>query len=204
MQASLRAAQVRSQLDGVVVDNPRARQAHKVFDFLIAHGEHQGAQAKRCVLLVGPSQSGKSTILRPYVERRNTPEQLEAGKIPVLFVDLKPAIITKGLAQNTLDALGRQRVHRRFDERQRERAAVPRGPAADPGRVPPHPEHREPQDRLAGGRDHQAVPDRGLILSPGIADAAPQVRSPTDADSAASQPCNPANLSLVTSLSRAD
>ncbi len=107
MQAALYAAQVRSQLDRIVVDNPRARQAHQVFDFLIAHGEHQGQDSKRCVLLVGPSQSGKSTILRPYVERRNTPELLQTGKIPVLFVDLKPAITTKGLAQNILDALGR-------------------------------------------------------------------------------------------------
>ena len=104
---TLEAARVRSELDAIVVDNPRARQAHDVFDFLVAHGEHQGSAPKRCVLLSGPSQSGKSTILKPYVERRNTPERLEAGEIPVLFVDLKPAITTKGLAQSILEAIAR-------------------------------------------------------------------------------------------------
>ena len=86
----LEAARVRSALDTIVVDNPRARQAHEVFDFLIAHGEHQGSAPKRCVLLSGPSQSGKSTILKPYVAQRNTPERLDAGEIPVLFVDSSP------------------------------------------------------------------------------------------------------------------
>lgn len=104
---ALQAARVRSELDAILVDNPRARHAHGVFDFLIAHGEHQGSEPKRCVLLSGPSQSGKSTILKPYVARRNTPEALEAGRIPVLFVELKPAITTKGLAQNILEAIAR-------------------------------------------------------------------------------------------------
>ena len=54
--AVVRAARVRSELDAIVVDNPRARQAHDVFDFLVAHGEHQGSAPKRCVLLSGPSQ----------------------------------------------------------------------------------------------------------------------------------------------------
>ncbi len=104
-----RAAAVRAALDAVVVDNPRARQAHSVFDFLVAHGQSAAATQgpRRCVLLVGPSQSGKSTILKPYVAKRNTPERLEAGEISVLFVDLKPAITTKGLAQNILDAIAR-------------------------------------------------------------------------------------------------
>ena len=107
MNAALEAARVRSELDAIVVDNPRARRAHQVFDFLIAHGEHQGSAPKRCVLLTGPSQSGKSTILKPYVARWNTPAALKALEIPVLFVDLKPAITTKGLAQNILDAIAR-------------------------------------------------------------------------------------------------
>ena len=100
-------AHVRARLDAIVVDNPRARQAHQVFDFLIAHGQAQGAEPKRCVLLVGPSQSGKSTILKPYVTGRNTAEALERGEIPVLFVELRPAITTKGLAQTILEAIER-------------------------------------------------------------------------------------------------
>ena len=101
------AARVRARLDAVLIDNPRARHAHGVFDFLREHGRLQPGGAKRCVLLTGPSQSGKSTILKPYVARLNTPKALEMGRIPVLFVDIKPAITTKGLAQNILDAIGR-------------------------------------------------------------------------------------------------
>lgn len=101
------AAMIRSRLDAIVVDYPRAREAFRVFDFLIEHGEHQGREPKRCVLLVGPSQSGKSTILKQYVSGWNNDEALAAGQIPVLLVDLKPAITTKGLAQNILDAIAR-------------------------------------------------------------------------------------------------
>lgn len=103
----LAAARLRAKLDAVLVDNPRARHAHAVFDFLVEHGRAQAGGPTRCVLLSGPSQSGKSTILKPYVAARNTPEALESGRIPVLFVDLKPAITTKGLAQNILDAMAR-------------------------------------------------------------------------------------------------
>ena len=103
----LTAARVRAQLDAILIDNPRARHAHGVFDFLREHGRLQPGGAKRCVLLTGPSQSGKSTILKPYAAKLNTEEALAANRIPVLHVDLKPAITTKGLAQNILDAIGR-------------------------------------------------------------------------------------------------
>ena len=106
-EAHLASARLRSALDAILVDNPRARHAHAVFDFLVEHGRAQAGGPTRCVLLSGPSQSGKSTILKPYVAQRNTPAAQEAGRIPVLFVDLKPAITTKGLAQNILDAMAR-------------------------------------------------------------------------------------------------
>ena len=107
MSAQLESARVRAALDAIVVPNPRAERAHAVFDFLVEHGRLQAGRPTRCVLLTGPSQSGKSTILKPYVARLNTAQALEAGRIPVLFVDLKPAITTKGLAQNILDAMAR-------------------------------------------------------------------------------------------------
>ena len=108
MSAShLAAARLRAKLDAVLVDNLRVRHAHAVFDFLVEHGRAQAGGPTRCVLLTGPSQSGKSTILKPYAAARNTPQALDAGRIPVLLVDLKPAITTKGLAQNILDAMAR-------------------------------------------------------------------------------------------------
>ena len=102
----LHIGKVRSDLDRIVVDNPRARQAHAQFDFLVAHGDQQGDGPKRCALLVGPPQSGKTTIITSYSERRNTKEKLSADEIPVLVVSLRANISTKGLAQNILEKIG--------------------------------------------------------------------------------------------------
>jgi hypothetical protein len=99
-------ARVRSELDAIVVDNPRAREAHARFEFLMAHGEHQGAGPKRSTLLVGPSQSGKTTILTSFEQAKNTREKLAQGEIPVLLVPLRANITTKGLAQNILAKMG--------------------------------------------------------------------------------------------------
>jgi hypothetical protein len=96
---------VRAALDAIVVDNPRAQEAHERFRYLIAHGKAQGPGAKRGQLLVGPSQSGKSTIISTFADTRNTPARLEAGEVPVLNVTLRANISTKGLAQNILQRL---------------------------------------------------------------------------------------------------
>lgn len=97
---------VRSAMDSVVVDNPRAVQVRERFDYLIAHGQAQGPKGtRRGQLLVGPSQSGKSTIINSYVEMLNTPERILAGEIPVLDVTLRANISTKGLGQNILQRI---------------------------------------------------------------------------------------------------
>ena len=97
---------VRSAMDSVVVDNPRAVQVRERFDYLIAHGQAQGSTGtRRGQLLVCPSQSGKSTIINSYVETLNTPERILAGEVPVLDVTLRANISTKGLAQNILQRL---------------------------------------------------------------------------------------------------
>lgn len=95
----------RAALDAIVVDNPRAQQAHDRFSYLIAHGKAQGAGPKRGQLLVGPSQSGKSTIINTFADALNTPDRIETGEIPVLNVTLRANISTKGLAQNILERL---------------------------------------------------------------------------------------------------
>lgn len=99
-------AKIRSALDSIVVDNPRAAEAHACFEFLMAHGEHQGHGPKRSVLLVGPSQSGKTTILSAFEASKNTPEKIAEHEIPVLLVSLRANITTKGLAQNILEKIG--------------------------------------------------------------------------------------------------
>lgn len=96
----------RSAMDAIVVDNPRAAQVRDRFDYLIAHGQAQGATGtRRGQLLVGPSQSGKSTIINAYAKALNTPERIAAGEVPVLDVTLRANISTKGLAQNMLQRI---------------------------------------------------------------------------------------------------
>ena len=58
------AGRVRSQLDKIVIDNPREDDALLIFDRLRAHAKEQGLGPKRCVQMIGPPQSGKSTIIR--------------------------------------------------------------------------------------------------------------------------------------------
>jgi hypothetical protein len=105
-QTARHIGKVRSDLDQIVVDNPRAQQAHALFEYLIAHGQQQGTGPKRCALLVGPSQSGKTTIIQSFAERKNTAEKLGNDEIPILVVPLRANISTKGLAQNILEKIG--------------------------------------------------------------------------------------------------
>ncbi len=99
------AARIRADLDAIVIENPRASAAHGVFDYLIEHSERYSTGGKRCVLMTGPTQSGKSTIIESYAARLNTPDLREKRQIPVLHVVLEANISRKGLAQNILEAL---------------------------------------------------------------------------------------------------
>lgn len=99
------AASRRALADSVVIDNPRARVAHATFDFLVEHGKLRASGSKRAVLLAAPSQTGKSTILNSYAERKNTPAARKQRRIPVLVVTLEANVTRKGLAQNILEAM---------------------------------------------------------------------------------------------------
>lgn len=99
------AAQRRAVADGIVIDNPRARQAHEVFDFLVEHGKMRSSASKHAVFMVAPSQTGKSTIINTYTDRKNTPKALEERRIPVLMVTLDANVTRKGLAENILEAI---------------------------------------------------------------------------------------------------
>lgn len=99
------AAQRRAVADGIVIDNPRARRAHQVFDFLVEHGKLRASDSKQAVLMAAPSQTGKSTIINTYAARKNTPEALEERRIPVLVVTLDANVTRKGLAENILEAI---------------------------------------------------------------------------------------------------
>lgn len=93
-----------ARADALTIGNPRAERAHQTFDMMRAQREQGSDRGLRGFLIVGPTQSGKSKILRTYQERANTAEALEAGRIPVLMVTLTANQTRKGLAQDILRA----------------------------------------------------------------------------------------------------
>ncbi|WP_296597996.1 TniB family NTP-binding protein [Phenylobacterium sp.] len=98
------AAQRRALLDGIFVETPRTNQAHQKFHYLMEHAAVTPA-CKLAVLLIAPSQSGKSKLIESFASTLNTPELLAARKIPVLHVTLHAEVTRKGLAQDILLAL---------------------------------------------------------------------------------------------------
>jgi hypothetical protein len=91
--------------DNIIIPNRRAREAHQRFDFMrtrVRGASYRGAPG---CLLVGPTQSGKSTVLHTYQDRLNSPEQLESHRIPALMVTLTAHQTRKGLAQDILRAI---------------------------------------------------------------------------------------------------
>ncbi|MDB5433342.1 MAG: hypothetical protein JWP35_4458 [Caulobacter sp.] len=105
IQPNMSAAARRAAIDDIVIENPRATAAHSVFDYLQEHAGLRASKSKRCVLLTGPTQSGKSTILESYVARHNTADSLASGQVPVLHVTLDANVTRKGLAENILEAI---------------------------------------------------------------------------------------------------
>lgn len=100
------AASRRAAMDAIFIPTPRTAEAHDQFRFLMDHAA-EGSGSKLCVLLVAPSQSGKSRVIEMFAEEMNTPEQLGQRRIPVLHVTLHAEVTRKGLAQDILIALQR-------------------------------------------------------------------------------------------------
>lgn len=97
----------RAAMDSIVIDNPRARLAHEKFDYLVELGELRPGLPKRCVSLIAPAQSGKTTIIESYVERLNTEEALAVGEIPALTVTLGANTTRRQFARDILRAFER-------------------------------------------------------------------------------------------------
>lgn len=91
--------------DKIIIPNQRAQAAHQRFDFMRARARNPSYRGASGCLLVGPTQSGKSTVLQTYRDRLNAPERLEKGRIPALMVTLTAHQTRKGLAQDILRAI---------------------------------------------------------------------------------------------------
>ena len=94
----------RAAMDDIVIDNPRARSAHDTFDFLVELSNHRPEKPKRCVGLIAPAQTGKTTIIDAYMGKLNTPEALASGQIPALKVTLRANITRRQFAQDILES----------------------------------------------------------------------------------------------------
>lgn len=101
------AGRVRSQLDNLIIGNPREQSAHKVFDHLRSHGRELLLERRRgsmrCVQLLGESHAGKSTIVEAYQEMHNTAEVLARGEIPIFWVKTDANLTRKGMCENILE-----------------------------------------------------------------------------------------------------
>jgi Cdc6-like AAA superfamily ATPase len=95
----------RAAMDGIVIESPRVRLAHEKFDSLVEHAAL--SEERRCIALLAPSQSGKTTIINSYVRRLNTIDALDAGEIPALKVTLQANITRRQFAQDILFAFER-------------------------------------------------------------------------------------------------
>jgi SpoVK/Ycf46/Vps4 family AAA+-type ATPase len=107
VDSQLSAAARRAMMDDIVVGNPRMKAAHDTFDYLIEHAELQPGRDKRCVALIAPSQSGKTTIIDSYIKQMNTPEAMANGDIPALKVTLQANISRRQFAQDILESFER-------------------------------------------------------------------------------------------------
>jgi hypothetical protein len=104
------AASRRARMDAIFIASPRTREAHDRFHFLMEHAA-ETTTSKLCVLLVAPSQSGKTRLIQTFAEEMNVPDILAKRQIPVLHVELQAEVTRKGLAQNILLAL-QDEMHR--------------------------------------------------------------------------------------------
>jgi len=97
-------ARRRALMDSIVIDNPRAKAAHKTFDHLVELSGLQPGRPKRCASLIAPAQTGKTTIIDSYIQKLNTPDALMRGEIPALKVTLGANITRRQFAQDILEA----------------------------------------------------------------------------------------------------
>lgn len=94
----------RALLDNIVIKNPRAQAAHDRFDYLMELSAHTPGKPQRCVGLIAPAQTGKTTIIDTHIAKLNTPDALAAGQIPALKVTLRANITRRQFAQDILEA----------------------------------------------------------------------------------------------------
>lgn len=107
MKNPILAGQVRSRLNDIVIENSRVRDVHDLADCLMAQAAERPGRPTRCGLLIGPTHSGKTTIVESITRIHNPADVLILDQIPVLHVTLKEDATRKQALQNILSAFAR-------------------------------------------------------------------------------------------------
>ena len=89
----------------IVIEHPRMIEVHAKFEALIEQARHCPGGEKSCMPMIAPSGSGKTVIVRRFVEQKNTKEALSEMRVPVLHVTLKAFATRKSFAQDILIAI---------------------------------------------------------------------------------------------------
>lgn len=105
MEANSRHFHAECVFKEIFIENPRVQQAHNVMERLCQRSLNDAVIEKSCAALIGPSQSGKTSTIRSFVERKNTLEAIKDHQIPVLHLVIGSNITRKGFLQEALIAM---------------------------------------------------------------------------------------------------
>jgi hypothetical protein len=93
-------------MEKLVIEHPRLVEVHKQMYTLIEHGRRNPDGEKQCMPLIADTGSGKTVIIKSFVEKLNTAQERAQGHIPALHVTLKARVTQKGFVQDILFKIG--------------------------------------------------------------------------------------------------
>lgn len=95
-------SELQARASEIVIAHPLMRQAHDRLGRMCEQSRSGRFAEGSCMLINGPSQSGKTTICREFQRGRNIESKLEVGIVPVIHLSIPSRITRKGLLQDIL------------------------------------------------------------------------------------------------------
>jgi Bacterial TniB protein len=93
-------------MEKLVIEHPGLLAVHNKMKTLVEHGLRNPDGEKQCMALIAPTGTGKTVMIRSFVETLNTPEERAQNHIPALHVTLKGRVTQKGFVQDILFKIG--------------------------------------------------------------------------------------------------
>jgi hypothetical protein len=91
-----------AEQDAILVAHPILSQAHAQLSRMCERRHSSEHLEGSCVLIHGPSQSGKTTICRSFAQSRNAGLTAKDRRLPVVHLITPPRVTRKGLLQDIL------------------------------------------------------------------------------------------------------